>query len=477
MRDPGADSQHRILVIDDEPDVLRSVVRVLERARYATTAVASCREAFAAVSSDAGPAPDVVLTDLHLADGSGIEIVVATAARHPTTPTIVMTGRGTIGSAVDAMRRGAFDYLVKPFEENDVLLTSVARALAHKQLVERNRYLEQRLVASDRYEDLVGGSSGMRAVVAIADTVAPTDVTVLILGESGTGKELLVRAIHRRSRRRERPFMAINCGALAESVLESELFGHAKGAFTGAVTARRGLFEEASGGTVFLDEVGELPPSVQVRLLRVLQEREVRAVGSNTSHPVDVRVVAATNRDLEKDVSAGRFRQDLYYRLNVVSIDVPPLRARMTDVPLLAHHFVRKHASRHGRPVETIDAAALAALCAYDWPGNVRELENTIERAVVLCKGQSVAIEDLPSVVKLTRPPEAPIRAYDLPFAEAKREFERNYIQHVVLHTHGAADAARVAGLDRSNFRRLLRRFDIDVDRLRQRDKDVEGSD
>jgi DNA-binding NtrC family response regulator len=456
-----------VLVVDDEPALLRSVSRVLEGAGYLSTAIGSGREALETIASGRGPAPDVVLTDLHLGDASGIEVVAAIAARHPTTATIVMTGRATIASAVEAMRKGAFDYLVKPFEGNDILLGAVARALAHKRLVDRNQYLEQRLAASDRYEDLVGVSSGMRAVVEVADTVAPTDVTVLVLGESGTGKELLVRAIHRRSRRREKPFMAINCGALAESVLESELFGHVKGAFTGAAAARPGLFEEASGGTVFLDEVGELPPAVQVRLLRVLQEREVRPVGSNVSHAVDVRVVAATNRDLEKDVAAGKFRQDLYYRLNVVSIDVPPLRARMSDIPLLAHHFIRKHAARHGRGVESIEPAALAALCAHGWPGNVRELENTIERAVVLCRRPSLSVDDLRIPVKPTPPSDPLGRVYDLPLAEAKQEFERSYIRHVLLNSQSAADAARAAGLDRSNFRRLLRRFEIDVDQVR----------
>ena len=464
------DLSSHVLVVDDDLELLRAVVRVLERAGYKTSAVSSGQEAFEAIHRD-DPAPDVVLTDLHLSDATGLEVLSATIAKYPTVPTIVMTGRATVGSAVEAMRRGAFDYLVKPFEENDILLSAVSRAVAHKNLVDRNRYLEQRLTATDRYEDLVGGSSGMRAVVAMADTVAPTDVTLLILGESGTGKEVLVRAIHRRSRRREKPFMAINCGALSESVLESELFGHAKGAFTGAVVARRGLFEEASGGTVFLDEVGELPPAVQVRLLRVLQEREVRPVGSNKSQSVDVRIVAATNRNLEKDVADGKFRQDLYYRLNVVSIDVPPLRARLDDVSLLVHHFIGKYASRYGRAVNRIDAAALAVLMEYRWPGNVRELENTIERAVVLCNRESLSIDDLPAAVKVTRVAEPRLRPYDLPFAEAKHEFERSYLQHVLLHSQGSADAARVAGLDRSNFRRLLRRFELDAEHLRDPEK------
>jgi two-component system response regulator HydG len=445
--------------------VLTSVARLLERAGHTVQALDCGGDALAALTSKETPGPDVVLTDLHLPDATGIDIVTAALAHHPTTAAIVMTGRATISSVVDAMRRGAYDYLVKPFEENEILLSSVQRALNHKRLVERNRYLEQRLEVTDRFEDLVGASAGLRTITSLVESVASTDATVLVLGESGTGKELVVRAIHGRSRRHDKPFMAINCGALAESILESELFGHAKGAFTGATTSRRGLFEEARGGTVFLDEVGELPPSVQVRLLRVLQEREVRPIGSNEAHRVDVRIVAATNRDLPSEVAAGRFRQDLFYRLNVVTIEVPPLRARMEDVPLLAHHLMRKHAARHGRTVEHIEPDALSALSAYEWPGNVRELENVIERAVVLCRGDAVTVHELPPSVKVTHRTETRkiLRTLDLPLAEAKLDFERNYLQHVLRQTAGnLADAARIAGIDRSNLRRLLRRLGID---------------
>jgi two-component system response regulator HydG len=460
------ESPARVLVIDDEPIVLQSVARLLGRAGYTVRTVDCGEKAFALLNDKGEPPPDVVLTDLHLPDASGVDIVSATLAQHPTAAAIVMTGRATISSVVDAMRRGAYDYLVKPFEENEILLSSVQRALAHKRLVERNRYLEQRLEVTDRFEDLVGASAGMRSVVGLVETVASTDATVLVLGESGTGKELVVRAIHRRSRRRDKPFMAINCGALAESILESELFGHAKGAFTGAATSRRGLFEEAQGGTVFLDEVGELPPSVQVRLLRVLQEREVRPIGSNEAHRVDVRIVAATNRDLGAEVAEGRFRQDLFYRLNVVTIDVPPLRARMDDVPLLAHHLMRKHAARHGRALEHIEPEALSLLCAYTWPGNVRELENVMERAVVLCRGSAISATELPSSVKMTPRTGATgiLRTLALPLAQAKNDFERTYLQNLLVQARGnLADAARIAGLDRSNLRRLLRRFALDA--------------
>ena len=343
----------RLLVVDDEPLVLRAMARVLTSAGYSFQLASTGAEALAAMAAGDGAPPDLVLTDLHLQDTTGIDILDAAKAGFPNLPTIVMTGRATISSAVEAMRRGAYDYLVKPFGDSQILLSAIERALNHKRLVDRNRYLEQRLGATESFEDLVGSSAGMRQVASLVATVGPTDASVLVLGESGTGKELVVRAIHRRSRRSEKPFMAVNCGALAESVLESELFGHAKGAFTGALTAHKGLFEDATGGTVFLDEVGELPASVQVRLLRVLQEREVKPVGSNEVRPVDVRVVAATNRDLATEVTAGRFRKDLFYRLNVVVIHVPPLRDRMDDVPLLAQHFVLK---------QSLESAGLWAL-------------------------------------------------------------------------------------------------------------------
>jgi DNA-binding NtrC family response regulator len=452
-------------VVDDEPMVLRSIGHVLRRAGYAFRLAESGAEAQAALADPGEVPPDVILTDLHLTDVTGLEILKAAQEASPAAVTIVMTGRATVSSAVDAIRRGAFDYLEKPFEHNDILLSAVERAMTHRRLLDRNRFLEERLGESERTSDLVGSSAAMRKVAALVATVGPTEASVLVHGESGTGKELVVRALHRASKRRDKRLFAINCGALAESVLESELFGHAKGAFTGALTARKGLFEAAAGSTVFLDEVGETPPSVQVRLLRVLQEREVKPLGENEARPVDVRLVAATNRDLAAEVAAGRFRQDLFYRLNVVSLGVPPLRARLDDVPLLATHFLRKHASRHGRRVTHLDGAALDLLMTSDWPGNVRELENAIERAVVLSTGDVLVRADLAGVVAgvassaVTRTSRRPVL---LPLASAKQDFERDYLQRLMTQTQGSLpDAARLAGLDRSNLRRLLRRFDL----------------
>ncbi len=453
-----------MLVVDDEPLVLRAVSRMVETLGYTPRLASSGAEALASVR--AAP-PDVILTDLHLGDITGIELMAAVRKELPDAVIIVMTGRATISSAVEAIRKGAYDYLVKPFEDLDTLHAALARAVEHQRLVDRNRYLEARLGEDAHASTLVGSSAEMRRVVSLVQTVGPTDASVLVLGESGTGKELVVRAIHQASRRRDKPFVAVNCGALAESVLESELFGHVKGAFTGALGGRKGLFEEAAGGTIFLDEVGELPPGTQVRLLRVLQEREVKPVGGNQSKPVDIRVIAATNRDLSAEVAAGRFRQDLYYRLNVIVLAVPPLRARVEDVPLLAVHFLRKHAARHGRKVARIEPSALTLLSRTQWPGNVRELENAMERTVVLCQGDSISEADLAGVIRVapgsdeTPPPATP---FSLPLAAAKHEFERSYLVRLMLQADGSlAAAARSAGLDRSNLRRLLRRFRINT--------------
>ena len=463
-RGAGGDPSGTVLVVDDEPLVLRMVERLLSAAGFRTHVAASTTEALEALRVH-GDEIDVVLTDLNLDDGSGMDVLASARIDAPAAVVVIMTAQGTIASAVEAMRAGAYDFLVKPFEPKETLVRAVERALERKRLITRNRYLEGQVASALRTHGLLGESPAMRKLIALIDTVAPTDSTVLVLGESGSGKELVARAIHAQSARAQNVFLAINCGALSESVLESELFGHARGAFTGALNARKGLFEAASGGTLLLDEIGEMPLSLQVRLLRVLEQREVRPVGSNEARKIDVRVVASTNRDLGAAIAAGTFRGDLFYRLNVVSIDVPALRDRAEDIPLLVHHFIALHAKRLGKVVNGIEPDAMQLLCAHPWPGNVRELQTAIERSVVLARPEGITLDVLPPA--LTRSPanERAIRQpYTLPLADAIDAFERSYIEHTLREAKAnIAEAARAANVDRSNFRRLLKRHAIDV--------------
>ncbi len=450
--------------MDDEQQMVRSVSRCLEDAGFETVGCNAAGPALDRLRQEEG-AFDVVLLDLHLGEDSGLEVLAEIRAESTATPVVMMTGSTALSSAVEAMRQGAFDYLQKPFEPIQVLAAAVQRALEHKRLVERNRFLERRLELADRFQGLVGSSKAMRQMFALVESVAPADTTVLVLGESGTGKELVARAIHDRSRRSAKPFVAVNCGALTETVLESELFGHVKGAFTGAFSSRRGLFEEAQGGTLLLDEVGELPMGMQVRMLRVLQEREVKPVGSNESRRVDVRLIAATNKDLANAVHAGTFRHDLLYRLDVVSVEVPRLRDRPEDIAPLAQHFVEKHARRLGLPQASFEPEVLERLSAHDWPGNVRELENAVERAVVLAKGRPIAADLLPPAIRglAQQASHRPATVgFERPLHEARDAFERSYLESALAQAGGnLAEAARASGLDRSNFRRLVKRHGL----------------
>jgi two-component system, NtrC family, response regulator HydG len=453
-----------VLVVDDEALVCRACERMLSKAGFKTYTASSLEGAREALWEHRGEL-DVVLTDLRLGEDSGIAVLEAAHADVPDAVVVAMTAVATIPTAVAAMRAGAYDFLVKPFEPREALVRAVERAVEWKRLIERNRFLETRVEQADRFRGLIGESAPVRRMLSLIESVAPMDSTVLVLGESGTGKELVARAIHERSRRAGKVFSAINCGSLAESVLESELFGHVRGAFTGAVTGRKGLFEEASGGTLFLDEVGEMPLSLQVRLLRVLEERVVRPVGSNETREVDVRLIAATNRNLTAATRAGTFREDLFYRLNVVAIDTPPLRDRATDVPLLAHHFVQRYAEKLGKPVKRIEPEVMQILCSYPWPGNVRELQNAIERCVVLAKDEAITTAGLPASITQSGAGEGTMRRpYLLPLSAAIEAFERSYIEHTLLEAKGnIAEAARAAGVDRSNFRRILKRHAIEA--------------
>ena len=448
-----------VVVVDDEPAVLQAVHRILSAAGLQVCSFGSSVEALAALETY-DPPPQVLLADLGLATISGLDLIESIGGRWPDIAVLIMTGDATVSSAVEAMRRGAYDYLTKPFG-SAALLGTVQRAIERQSLVTRNRQLTRQVGAS-RLEGLFGNSVGLQRVFSLIDAVAPSDTTVLILGESGTGKELVARAIHNCGPRKLKPFLAINCGALAESVLDSELFGHVRGAFTGAVGARKGLFEEASGGTIFLDEVGELPASLQVKLLRVLQEHEVRPVGSNEVRHVDIRVLAATNRDLLSATRDKSFREDLYYRLNVVCIEVPPLRERPADIGPIVHHFLRKYSRRLDKPIKTLTPQALELLTQYSWPGNVRELENAIERSTILAPGDVITADLLPAACRenSTSPPVD--ASSSLPLAQAVRQYERGCVQHALARAGGnLAEAARLAGVDRSNFRRLVKRHGL----------------
>jgi two-component system response regulator HydG len=461
----ATDPRIRVVVVDDDPEFLESVTRILTRDGLDVVAASEPLEGLVAARD---PDVDVVLSDIQMPNLSGLDLFRRLRAERPGAQVVLMTAHASVEAAVAAVKEGAYDYLTKPFDDIDRVALTVRRAAAHRRLWERASSLETMLEGRERFEGLIGQSRGMTDVFRLVEAVADSSATVLVLGESGTGKELVARALHRRSSRRDRPFVAVNCSALAETLLESELFGHVRGAFTGAVAARRGLFEAADGGTLFLDEIGDIPAPTQVRLLRVLQEGEIRPVGAQESKRVDVRVIAATHVDLAEAMAAGRFREDLYYRLDVVAIRLPSLRERPDDIPILASHFLRKLAARMGKRLDGISAEAMKLLARHDWPGNVRELENAIERAVVLARGPELAPGDLPPGLGTSpRGVEVdPTTLSHLPLAEAKRlavgAFERRYLADLLRRELGnVTRAAKAAGVDRSNFRKLLREYGV----------------
>ncbi len=447
---------HRVLVIDDETSILNTLQILLRGEGFQVTVRSSGREAMDCWDDEP---PDLVLSDIRMPGFTGMEVLAAVRDRDPNVPVILMTAQASLQSAIEAVNRGAFYYLQKPFA-NDDLVTLCRRAVETRRLKNENVALKKEIKrrdASGRGRP-VGQDRAFLEVVRLAETVAPTDSTVLISGESGTGKEVLARYIHQLSDRADGPFVSINCAALPESLLESELFGHVKGSFTGAVKDKPGLLVAARGGTFFLDEIGEMSPALQVKLLRTLQEREVVPVGATRPVNTDVRVVAATNRDLEQEMRRGTFRSDLYYRLNVISLHIPPLRERADDVPLLADHFVARLGD--GQALE-IDDDALDLLRHYDWPGNVRELENALERAAVLSGGKAITAGQLPE--RVVDPP-TPSLAADRPAGNPTLDvIERAYVLWV-LETEGGnkAKAAEVLGIDPSTLYRKLARYGVE---------------
>ena len=470
-----------ILAIDDEVELLASMRKILGRAGFTVTTATSGEEGLLALQRE--EPPDLILSDLMMPGISGMDVLRAVRRKHPETPVVLITAYATVETAIEAIKEGAYDYMPKPFGP-DELLVVVERAIGHRRLKDENRRLRAQLGAESGEGDLglVGESPEMRRLKDLLRRVGPTDLSVMISGESGTGKEVVARAIHRLSSRSTQPFVPVDCAAIPANLMESELFGHEKGAFTGAASLRKGLVEVADRGTFFLDEIGELAAPVQVKLLRLLQEREYRRVGGTRIHAADLRVVAATNRKLDEAVSSGDFREDLFHRLNVVHVMLPPLRDRPDDIPLLLQHFMQRLGVECGRPDLRLGQEVVEVLCAYDWPGNVRELVNCARYVVNLSVGPVINLGDLPPRLRRLdgrRPPPVggtpatPVPAgeslsgvairYDLPYKKSKRlwleVFEYAYITRL-LKDHGGniSHAARAAGIDRKSIQRLMKR-------------------
>ncbi|CAI4032337.1 Regulatory protein AtoC [Nitrospira tepida] len=444
----------RILVVDDDADTLLLLEEILTKEGYR---VRTAEHAEAALSLASQEEPDVVVTDIQMPGMDGLALLAELQRRLPQTLVVLATAFGSLKTAVDGIKAGAFDYLGKPFVVDDIRLV-VRRAIEHKRVINENAALREQLKERYRFDNFVGSSAGMIAVYKMIARVAQSDSTVLIQGESGTGKELVARAIHANSLRSAGPFVAVDAGTLAESLLESELFGHERGSFTGALTTKKGLLERAHSGTCFLDEIADISPTLQSKLLRVIQEREIRRVGGSDPISVDVRILAASNKDLKGLVDAGKFRGDLYYRLNVVTISIPPLRERADDIPLLAQFFAQKYGAAQGKPAIGISADAMDLITKYVWPGNVRELEHVIERAVVLTPHPVIFPEDLPEALR------------EKPIADSQPrsgwvtldQLERDYIlRALAAHQQDQAKTADLLGIHRKTLQRKLRKYGL----------------
>jgi two-component system response regulator PilR (NtrC family) len=454
----------RLLVVDDEPGIRQMLEILFRREGHDVISVPGVKAALEAIVQSPQPFP-VVLTDLAMPDGTGLDVLAAAKTRASTTEVVLITAHSSVDNAITAMRSGAYDFVTKPFDPLE-LAALVTKALEKHSLREENARLKAQ-VGGQSDAKLLARSPAMRAVVELATRIAPMRTTVLITGESGTGKERIARAIHEQSERAGKPFLVVNCGALPEALMESELFGHEKGAFSGATARHAGIFRDAEGGTVLLDEVGELPTSLQVKLLRVLQEKKVRAVGASQEVSVDVRILAATNRDVERDVTAGKFRQDLYYRLNVIRMELPPLRDRREDVSVLTERFVRRFAGEMGKDVVGLTPDAIRALEQYGFPGNVRELENVIERGVALARSRAIGLGDLPREVSGMSASPAPA-LLALPqegcrLDEVLGEVERRLIVDALERTGGLRTAAaKLLGITFRSLRYRLEKLGLD---------------
>ncbi len=466
-----------VLLVDDEESLIKALEKLLRQESLTFAVARSGPEAVEYLSNHHA---DVALVDLNLSGYSGLQVLEYVKSSQKGTEVILMTGKGTVETAVSALKKGAYDYLTKPFDEIERVALIIRKALEKVDLLKRIRNLEHQTGEEDRFLEIVGKSQPMHEIYRLIERVAPSNSSVLILGESGTGKELVAKALHEKSRRKDKPFMVINCSALPETLLESELFGYQKGSFTGAVGDKKGLFEEADGGTVFLDEIGEISQAVQVKLLRVLQNGEIRRIGGSENIHTDVRVLSATNKDLSHLVKEKSFREDLFYRLNVITITLPPLRERKEDITLLAGHFLKKYAEKTGKKVQEISLDTLQTLQEYRWAGNVRELENVIERAVILAEGAVVTARELPPKLlgEFFYLPETRTETdfINLPYRTAKQKalnlFNRAYISNLLRQTAGNVSlASNRAGMDRSNFKKIIKKCDINSREFKKREQ------
>lgn len=448
----------QILIVDDQINTCKSLQAILKKSGYRSEYTLSAEEALGRVR---GGAFDIVISDIRMPGMDGMRLLEELKKIQPHLVVIMVTGFATIKSAVDAIQKGAYDYLSKPFTPDEVRVI-IQRAAEKIRLESENDALRRGLQPQVTFQNIIGNSPALQRVFDLIQKVADTDSNILITGETGTGKELAAKAIHNLSRRREKAFQPIHCGSLAEGVLESELFGHVKGAFTGAVATRKGLLEVADGGTIFLDEVAETTPAFQVKILRVLQEGEFLRVGDTHPIHVDLRIIAATNRDLEKAVERREFRQDLYYRLKGIAIHLPPLRERPEDIPLLAYHFLKKY--RGNRKAELIDPQAIKALLAYKWPGNIRELEHVIEYALSMTEGDTIRVTDLPEEFLARVADKVTVRDnwMSSPFGKAKEEFEKFYISHILEESAwNVSEASRKAQMFRQNLQQKIRKYGL----------------
>ncbi|HEX8394877.1 MAG TPA: sigma-54 dependent transcriptional regulator [Longimicrobium sp.] len=460
------DSPISVLICDDEELLVKSCGQILSSEGYTILTEGRGRAALETVRRHR---PDIVLTDLNLPDIDGLALLKEIKKLAPETLVVMITGFATVDSSVEAIRAGAYDYIPKPFTATQLRIL-IGRAGQQVQLVRDNAHLRDQLKKHYSFENIIGTSESIQKVFSVVSRVAPTDANVFISGESGTGKELIARALHANSRRNGRPFMAINCAALPDHLLESELFGHEKGAFTGADNLKRGLLEVASGGSFFMDEVSEMSMDLQAKLLRVIQERRIRRVGGEVEIPIDVRWISATNRDPEQAVRDGVLRQDLLYRLNVVPVKLPPLRQRREDIPTLAQHFLRRYAQEYDRGNLRFAPDAMRLMVEYAWPGNVRELQNLMERIVSLClPDQEIHAEDMPEELSAipTNGRQAVAYSADLPFHDAKNDaitvFEKEYLRDLLKrHNGNISQAARTAGIDRKTIHRMLTKYELE---------------